>query len=473
MQHASGHRSFAFQTIVASLSQRMESGLLCLTTGTNVMQTETAPTANVPRSLEPKPRYGRELDPSQAALERHLLSYYISVVIPRMTIVHSTGNFFTSLYIPMAFQHTAVFDVTIACSAAYLAKSASDAGMAWQLRHVAAQRQSLAHQFIQKPLYNPDSAEWTSSLLEIITVLLFSIGLGAQGGDKSLRWMQRVNCVRELLKQHETSAAAAWTKWETACIRGHFRYYDFMSLIMEDALDATTRGDLRVQSGSFAHCSLTRSQPQAQTCMRPELDTDQQLLFSQETQTASTGINCLLGLSEDLFGIITRLRDLPDARWGHVWEQDFLHLQQELSNWKYDDGQASALEASTRLDLISLAECHRLTSMILLFRRCPSRHIYLPSLASQTMSMIQRISPKSTVSTALPPILFLAGAEVRSPDEMALCAARLTEASKEATTDVTPAEEVLQVLWKERLRNDARTDWLRILRARKWTFSLA
>ncbi|OTA01519.1 hypothetical protein A9Z42_0018230 [Trichoderma parareesei] len=182
-----------------------------------------------------------ELDPSQAALERHPLSYYISVIIPQMTIVSSTGNFFTSLYIPMTFQHTAVFDLTIACSAAYLSNSASNPGMAWQLRHVAAQRQMLAHQFIQTPLYNRDSAILSSSLLEIITVLLFSIGLGEQGADKSLRWMQRVNCVRELVKQHETSAAAAWTTWETACIGGHFRYYDWMCLVMEDALDRTTR----------------------------------------------------------------------------------------------------------------------------------------------------------------------------------------------------------------------------------------
>lgn len=230
-------------------------------------KTGTAPITCVPKSPAPEHRYGPELDPSQAALERHPLSYYISVIIPQMTIVSSTGNFFTSLYIPMAFQHTAVFDLTIACSAAYLSKSASNP--ASQLRHVAAQRQMLAHKSIQTPLYNRDSAELSSSLLEIIT--LFSIGLGEKGADKSLRWMQRVNCVRELLKQHETSVAAAWTTWETVCIRGHFRYYDWMCLVMEDALDRTTRGEFRVQSGSSAHYSLTRSQPQSSTYIRPEL----------------------------------------------------------------------------------------------------------------------------------------------------------------------------------------------------------
>jgi transcriptional activator protein UGA3 len=73
----------------------------------------------------------------------------------------------------------------------------------------------------------------------------------------------------------------------------------------------------------------------------------------------------------------------------------------------------------------------------------------------------------------LTPVLFLAGAELNSEADMALCAAKLKsirEASK--MMNIVSVEEVLRAVWKERLQNRIQPDWLEILRARRWTFSL-
>ncbi len=151
----------------------------------------------------------------------------------------------------------------------------------------------------------------------------------------------------------------------------------------------------------------------------------------------------------------------------------FLKLENDLSNWQYDHATASALDFNTRLDLIALSECHRLTALILLYRRYPSRSYCLPHLASQIISVLSRITPSSAVVSALTPVLFLAGAELNSEVEMALCAARLKsirEANK--MMNIAAVEEILRVIWEERLQKKGRADWLEILRTRRWTLSL-
>lgn len=427
----------------------------------------------VPSSIPPRPRYGRQPNLADASLQRHLLTYYIHTFIPRVTVVQSTANFFTSLYIPMAFHHTAVFDAIIACAAAHLAESVQQAEKAQELNLVVVKHHKWALDFIKVPLHQPELSDWENSKLEISVALLLLIGLQSQRGDRSLRWMQQINCVRQLLQQHKESAAAAQTSWETDCVQRHFSYHDVMSLIMEGSLQPETRTDLIAGSGPFAPCTLIRLAPQPQGfCHTIGIGVSSAFLQSQKR---AQDVDCLLGLSEDLFSIIIRLRDLPNPNsfLGDIEESEFLKFETEISNWQYSYELASKLDLNARLDLIALAECHRLSALILLYRQFPSRSFFLSDLASQIMSIVPRIAAGSPVTPALTPILFLAGAELVTESEIAMCAARL-ESIRETMKmmNIASAEEVLRIVWKERLQNKNRADWLEILRARQWTINL-
>lgn len=431
--------------------------------------TDAYPTASttahgsVPRSLA-ETMYGRQSSPTEASLERQLLAYCIHTFVPQVTVIQSASNHFTSLYIPMAFHCTGVMDGIIACAAAHLAKSVRVPEKTRELYSVASQRQQRAREFIAEHMKRPNRPESGEHNLEVVVVLLLLIGLETQTGGRSLRWMQRVNCVRQLLQTCPATTAKTWSAWEIDCVYRNFLYHDVMALIMEDVLDPDTRANLSNRSGPFRDCAATFSAPRTQD-----------LLDHLQSENAPQGVDCLLGLSRDLFTIITRLRDLPsrDSQVIGMDAPEFLKLESDLSNWKYDNEIASTLDLDTRLDLIALTECHRLAALILLYRRWPSRSYCLPHIASQIMCTVSRITPTSAVISALTPVLFLAGTELNSEVDMALCAAKLKnirEVSKMMNT--VSVEEVLRLVWKERLQNKIQTDWTEILRARRWTLNL-
>ncbi|KAM0456798.1 hypothetical protein ACHAPV_007089 [Trichoderma viride] len=229
---------------------------------------------------------------------------------------------------------------------------------------------------------------------------------------------------------------------------------------MEDVLDPDTRADLSNRSGPFRDCAATLPASQTQDML------DQAVVKTPispsdflQTEYSSQSVDCLLGLSRDLFGIITQLRDLPSRDSQDMDAPELLKLETDLSNWQYDKEMASALDLNTRLDLIALSECHRLAALILLYRRYPSRSYCLPHIASQIICTVSRITPTSAVISVLTPVLFLAGAELNSEADMALCAAKLKsirEASK--MMNIVSVEEVLRAIWKERLQNRIQTD---------------
>ncbi|UKZ67051.1 uncharacterized protein TrAtP1_008214 [Trichoderma atroviride] len=433
----------------------------------------TTTNESIPRSLPIDAIPGRPSSPTKASLERHLLTYYIHTFIPQVTVVQSSSNFFTSLYIPMAFHCVGVMDAIVACAAAHLAKSVRGPEKTRELNSVAIQRQQRARDFITEHTERPEHSGSGEYKLEVVVILLLLIGLEAQTGGRSLRWMQRVNCVRQLLQTYSTATAKRWSAWEIDCVHRHFLYHDVMALIMEDVLDPDTRANLSNRSGPFRDCAATLPAPQAQDALDQAMVTTPVSPELFQSENISQGVDCLLGLSRDLFDIITQLRDLPSRDSQDMDAPELLKLETDLSNWQYDKEMASNLDLNTRLDLIALAECHRLAAQILLYRRCPSRSYCLPHIASQIICTGFRITPTSAVVSVLTPVLFLAGAELNSEADMVLCAAKLKsirEASK--MMNVVSVEEVLRVVWKERLQNGIQTDWLEILRARRWTFSL-
>ncbi|PNP45239.1 hypothetical protein TGAMA5MH_02962 [Trichoderma gamsii] len=429
---------------------------------------------SIPRSLATETMPGRQSSRTEASLERRLLSYYIHTFIPQVTVVQSSSNFFTSLYIPMAFHCTGVMDAIIACAAAHLAKSVRGPEKTRELNSVAIQRQQRAREFITEHTERPKHSESGEYKLEVVVTLLLLIGLETQTGGRSLRWMQRVNCVRQLLQTYSTAMEKRWSSWEMDYVQRHFLYHDVMALIMEDVLDPDTRANLSNRSGPFRDCAATLPASRTQDILDQAMVTipvsPSEFL---QSENISQGVDCLLGLSRDLFGIITQLRDLPNRDSKDMDAPELLKLETDLSNWQYDKEMAATLDLNTRLDLIALAECHRLAALILLYRRYPGRSYCLPHIASQIICTVSRITPTSAVVSVLTPVLFLAGAELNSEADMALCAAKLKsirEASK--MMNIVSVEEVLRAVWKERLQNRIQTDWLEIIRARRWTFSL-
>lgn len=430
---------------------------------------------SIPRNLAVETLPGRQSNPAEASLERHLLTYYIHTFIPQVTVVQSSSNFFTSLYIPMAFHCAGVKDAIIACAAAHLAKSVRGQDKSRELNSVAIQRQQRAREFITEHTERTEHPKSGEYKLEAVVVLLLLIGLETQTGGRSLRWMQRVNCVRQLLQTYSAATEKIWSAWEIDCVHRHFLYHDVMALIMEDALDPDTRANLSNRSGPFRDCPATlASSSQTQDISSPAMIiTPVSPSEYLQSENVSQGVDCLLGLSRDLFGIITQLRDLPSRDSQDMDTPELLKLEADLSKWQYDKEMASTLDLNTRLDLMALAECHRLAALMLLYRRYPSRSYCLPHIASQINCTVSRITPTSAVVSFLTPVLFLAGAELNSEGDMALCAAKLKsirEASK--MMNIISVEEVLRAVWKERLQNRIQTDWLEILRARRWTFSL-
>ncbi|KAL7923275.1 fungal-specific transcription factor domain-containing protein [Trichoderma austrokoningii] len=429
---------------------------------------------SVPRSLAFETLPGRQSNPAEASLERHLLTYYIHTFIPQVTVVQSSSNFFTSLYIPMAFHCTGVKDAIIACAAAHLARSVRGPEKTRELNSVAIQRQQRAREFVTEQTERPEDPKSGEYKLEAVVILLLLIGLETQTGGRSLRWMQRVNCVRQLLQTYSTVTEKIWSAWEIDCVQRHFLYHDVMSLIMEDVLDSDTRANLSNRSGPFRDCAATLPSSQTQVMLSPATGTTPVSPSEYlQSENVSQGVDCLLGLSRDLFDIIIQLRDLPNRNSQGIDTPEFLKLETDLSNWQYDKEMASTLDLNTRLDLIALAECHRLAALILLYRRYSSRSYCLPHIASQIICTVSRITPTSAVVSVLTPVLFLAGAELNYEADMALCAAKL-KSIREAIKmmNIVSVEEVLRAVWKERLQNRVQTDWLEILRARRWTFSL-
>ncbi|KAL7950544.1 fungal-specific transcription factor domain-containing protein [Trichoderma barbatum] len=480
--YSSGTKSLKHQDRATTIHSNLES-LNTQTSNVDVHSaTDTYPTVpmtthgNVPRSLAAETVSARQPNSTEASLERHLLAYYIHTFIPQVTVAQSSSNFFTSLYIPMAFHHTGVMDAIIACAAAHLAKSVNGSEKTQELNSVVVQRQQRAREFVTEHTQRPENSEWRECKLEVVVVLLLLIGLESQTGGRSLRWMQRVNCVRQLLQTYPATATKTWSAWEADCVHRHFLYHDVMALIMEDVLDPETQANLSNRSGLFSDCATTLSAARTQHLL------DQAVVTTPpapseflECGNFAQGVDCLLGLSKNLFSIITQLRGLPsrDSELVDMDAPELLKLETEFSSWQYDNEMASALDLNTRLDLIALAECHRLAALILLYRRYSSRAYCLPHLATQIMCIVSRITPSSAVVSALTPILFLAGAELNSEVEMAMCAARLKsmrETSK--MMNIASAEEVLRVVWEERLEKRIRTDWQEILRARRWTISL-
>lgn len=177
----------------------------------------------------------------------------------------------------------------------------------------------------------------------------------------------------------------------------------------------------------------------------------------------------LLGLSTNLFFFMQKIRQVKyiedaDQALLNINHELFFSLERELSSMRFDlvptsDSPFSRLDIGTRLDLITLAESYRIAALILLYRRSVLHRHQLPLLASNIISLVERIPAGNAAEAGLTYPLFLAGAELTAETDIVKCASKLISIRKRFNVlNIESAEAVLEEVWRQRLNGGAPRD---------------
>lgn len=388
----------------------------------------------------------------------------------------------------MTFQSRGVFDAIMAAASAHFAKVTNDPAKADFSRLQVLRYQLRCHTFLIDRISAP--GQTLEDPFEMMVIILLLIGLETQGSSRNSKWLRQLDSVRKALLQHQKSGMAASSKWETDCVSRHFLYHDVMSLIVEEvtSLDECVRSsdpppstlsshDLSSVDSIWERLSPNRALPTQSKAHPPEIDLD----ISDDCP------DCLMGLGSSIFLELRRIRALrrrcvssTAARFDSAPRQpisevdeEFKSIEKALTTWRLPEDVSSKLDVEARFNLTALAECHRLAALLLLYRSCPSRAPLLPELASRIMAVVPRIRVGSAAEPGLTPILFLAGSELLEVREIELCAARLRSICEGIKMmNVQPIEEVLQIVWRERLVNRQKKDWQDVLKEKAWILHL-
>ncbi|KAH8900328.1 hypothetical protein GQ53DRAFT_776966 [Thozetella sp. PMI_491] len=412
-----------------------------------------------------------------------LLSYYIHTFVPSLSVVNIPNNYFTSVYVPMAFRCDGVLDAIVAAAAFHLAKGAGDEERMASLAEVAARRQSLCHKFLQDRISLSGTVQ--RDPLEAMTIILMLVGLQVQNGGRTSKWMDQLDCLRKVIQQWGGKEAFCKSSWEAECIYQHFLYHDVMSLIME-------RPTQRAVEGDDLDESLGQS-PAVPAGLGTQLPwqkyLDPQESFSSRTEAQSTSsatldnVHPLLGLSKHLFFLMQKIRRITmiEDELGNSVPTDpdmFSYLEREISGLKFElyprlEGSAVHIDVETRLDLLTLAETYRLAALILLYRRSSMHAHQRPLLARNIISMVDRIPSGNRVEAGLTYPLFLAGGELSEEDEIVRCASKLISIRERVKfLNIEAVEAVLEEVWRERLNGGIPKDWECVLSDWQWVINL-
>ena len=87
--------------------------------------------------------------------KKHLLRYYVEAMVPSISVATTPSSFYTSLYIPMAFQSEGMLDAILAMSSAQLARRTTDSDRAMHLRDLSSKHQNKCHLFLRERI-SPD-----------------------------------------------------------------------------------------------------------------------------------------------------------------------------------------------------------------------------------------------------------------------------------------------------------------------------
>ncbi|KAF2187344.1 hypothetical protein K469DRAFT_112325 [Zopfia rhizophila CBS 207.26] len=382
---------------------------------------------------------------NEVAERKQLLNYYVEAFVPSISVATTpSSNFYTSLYVPMAFESEGVLDVIIAVSSSQLAKRATDHDRARYLQDVTSKHQAKCHAFLRDRI--SPSGEPLKDTYQVIGVTMLLVGLEALNGTKNTKWISQLRCVRKILHA-AYQENGAMTSWELESLRRHFTYHDAMASLVS---------------------GLSKPEPSTPV----ERDSIELL-----TPATFSTIDPLMGISYYLCSLIRRIQYVtsPTPAFPHISEAAFRAIEREIRQWKYESPLSSSnIDLPIALDLIALAESYRLAALIQLYRHSENHKALLPSCASRAMQFISRIPAGSPAESGLVYPIFLVGAELESETDISKCFQRLAVIQKRHKYEnVSNVEKVLQEVWRPVLDGGKRRDWEDVLREWEWSISLS
>ncbi|KAF2248548.1 putative Zn(II)2Cys6 transcription factor-like protein [Trematosphaeria pertusa] len=385
-----------------------------------------------------------DLPKDEAAERKHLLRYYVEAFVPSVSVATTPSSFYTSLYIPWAFESTGMLDAIMALSSAQLARRTSNTDRALHLRSLSAKHQRKCHAFLADRV--PRNGGPPRDAYQVIGIILLLVGLEALNGEKSTRWLSQMKCVRGILGLLSRDQNT-FNSWEVDSLRRHFTYHNAMASLM-------------------AKVSKRDAQSSAESC-------DMSVACPPEGPLT---VDPLMGISYYLCGLISRIQYVTSASpaFPAISEAAFNSIERDLQEWRYGSPfDLPGVDLPIALDLVALAESYRLAALIQLYRTSETHKSLIPSCASRAMEFMSRIPPGSPAESSMLYPIFLAGAELNDEPEISKCFKRLAEIqARNRYENIINVQKVLEEVWRPVLNGAQKRDWEDVLQEWGWSFTL-
>lgn len=381
--------------------------------------------------------------PGEAGAERqHLLQYYIEKFVPSVSVATTPTSFYTSLYMPWAFQIDGMLDAILALSSAQLARRTDDKDREEHLRAVSLRHQRKCSGFIKERL--SPTGQPLRDTYQVVAIILLLVGLEALKGNKSTTWIQQLKCVRKILDTLSPEQSIVDCV-EVDSLHRHFTYHYAMASVMSQVSSAPTG---------------------------PALEHD---LLPMCNLAMPLTIDPLMGISYQLCDLISKIQYVvnPDPAFPQLTEATFNAIETGIQTWAYESPFSSGVDLPVALDLIALAESYRLAALIQLYRNSKAHAGLVPGCASRAMEFIVRIPAGSPAESSLLYPIFMAGAELDDDVAIEKCTRRLKDISdRNRYENIDSVQKVLKEVWRPKLEGGTRRCWEDVLREWDWSFTL-
>ncbi|KAH7076149.1 fungal-specific transcription factor domain-containing protein [Paraphoma chrysanthemicola] len=379
----------------------------------------------------------------QASERKHILQYYVEAYVPSISVAASPANYYTSLYMPWAFQIDGMLDVILAISSAQLSRRVVDPDRAKHLKAVSSRHENRCYAFIKERV--SPSGQPLRDAYQVIAMILILVGLEALNGKTDTRWLSQLKCAQRLLNNISPEQSITDCV-EVDSLHRHFTYHFAFASLMARVAPSPINSSL-----------------------------EQELAPISSGLMPMTTIDPLMGISYQLCDLIARIQYVTTSNpaFPHITEASFKAIETGIMSWTYENPFTLGVDLTIALDLIALAEAYRLAALIQLYRTSPVYASRIPDCASRTMEFVARIPPGSPAESSLLYPVFLAGAELDDEKAMAACSKRLDEIQgRNRYENVGMVQKVLKEVWRPRLESGKRIDWEDVLKEKNWSFTV-